>query len=205
MTASLVNLDICASLYDLANLPRGVPCEDKVLMCRVEWVCAPRAREFHAGRVFNVCGRLLDGDLGASSSNNNNDNNSDGAAHVYFHDEWAAAAAFVEAGDVVVLEGLVVQNAPPGAAFNFFATPIPQVSTLRVLQNNLQGDIMEVMVRADALDVPSVRVLPKTLLAPFVSSDVNKRSALPQRDAIKREGEKDREKGKNVANPHALD
>ncbi|KAH9600436.1 hypothetical protein LSM04_000770 [Trypanosoma melophagium] len=98
-----------------------------------------------------------------------------------------------------------MHNAPPGAAFNFFATPIPHVSTLRVLQSGIQDDIMEVMVRADALDVPCVRVLPKTLLAPFLSSDVNKINTLPQQDTIKKQGEKNKEQGKDVAIPQPLD
>ncbi|KEG14775.1 hypothetical protein DQ04_00311110 [Trypanosoma grayi] len=163
-----MNLELYVTLLELAKLTRGEPNGEKVLMCRAEKVCASRPREFHSGRVFNLGGRLLDGDykVGCEAS----------YANLYFYDEWAFAASFIEVGDIVVLKGFTVQNTPQigdgDVEFPFFITPVFHSSTLRVLQSGVQGDIMEVVVKAGALDVPCVRVLPKTLRAPFIASDV---------------------------------
>ncbi|RNF23492.1 uncharacterized protein Tco025E_02784 [Trypanosoma conorhini] len=163
-----MNLEIYVALSELAKLPRGVPHAGKTLMCRAEKVCASRPREFHSGRLFNLSGRLLDGD--------HKEHCEEDYAHLYFYNDWAFAASFIEEGDIVILKGFTLHDAPcigeDEAEFPFFITPIKASSTLRVLQNGLQEDVMEVMLRADRLELPCVRVLPKTLRAPFIANDV---------------------------------
>ncbi|KAF8282910.1 hypothetical protein TcG_05961 [Trypanosoma cruzi] len=164
-----MNLDICVTLSELAKLPRGVPHGGKTLMCRAERVFASRPREFCAGRVFNLSCRLLDGDY--------KEHCEEEYAHLYFYDDWAFAASFIEEGDIVILKGFTVHDIPciggEEPEFPFFVAPIATSSTLRVLQSGLNDDVMEVMVKADRLDVPCVRVLPKTLRAPFIANDVD--------------------------------
>ncbi|ESL08833.1 hypothetical protein TRSC58_03458 [Trypanosoma rangeli SC58] len=162
-----MNLEIYVALSELATLPRGVPHSAKTLMCRAEKVSASRLREFHSERLFNLSGRLLDGDHKEHSEVD--------YAHLYFYSDWALAASFIEEGDIVILKGFTLHDTPriggDEAEFPFFITPIKTSSTLRVLQNGLQDDVMEVMVGADRLDLPCVRVLPKTLRAPFIAND----------------------------------
>ncbi|KAG8340125.1 hypothetical protein TRVL_09048 [Trypanosoma vivax] len=159
--------ELCVSLAELSRLERGVPHNGTTLMCRVVTAHPPRQREFNSGRVFNVSGRLLDsghGDQGEVLVN------------VYFYDEWASAAAFVEEDDIMSVKGFIVHDTPQVGnqliEFPFFVTIAPQSATLRVLQKGIKDDIMEVTVVADALDAPAIRVLPKKLWSPFVTNDV---------------------------------
>nr|CCC95691.1 unnamed protein product [Trypanosoma congolense IL3000] len=169
-----MSLELYATLADLARLPREEPHSIKTLMCRVEDLRPPRHRELNSGRVFDISGQLLHSEYVSTPG--------DPCVRVFFYDEWASAAAFVEKGDIIFLKGFTVHDTPSVAGcdteFPFFVTPIPHLATLRALQGSgcADGDTMEITVMADSLETPIIRVLPPKLWASYIANDVCQRA-----------------------------
>ncbi|SCU70220.1 uncharacterized protein TEOVI_000179300 [Trypanosoma equiperdum] len=163
-----MNLELYVTLADLSRLPRGEPHDVKTLICRADTVRAPRPRELLSGRVFDISGQLLDTEYKGMPGET--------CVHVFFYDEWASAASFIERDDIVILKGFTVYDTPRvgdhDVEFPFFVTPIPHMAALRALQKGHKDDIMEVTVTADALETPNIRVMPKRLRGSYIANDM---------------------------------
>eukprot|EP01062_Namystynia_karyoxenos_P045772 TRINITY_DN34090_c0_g1_i1.p2 TRINITY_DN34090_c0_g1~~TRINITY_DN34090_c0_g1_i1.p2 ORF type:complete len:221 (+),score=68.21 TRINITY_DN34090_c0_g1_i1:82-663(+) len=146
-----------------------------------------REREFCRGLVFNVA---LHEELGASAAAEPEDAD----AILYFRDERAEACSFIEVGDIVSLDSVLVEQnpaAPVGPAGTTSAgqgpraatggKPLlptqrllvcPEGATVVVVQRGGDGELLELTLRSSARE-PQARVLPADALAGLASYSSN--------------------------------
>lgn len=150
---------------ELASLPRSHPHRSLEVQVVVERNIATRNCEFDLdSTVFTVLGH---------------DVISKNTVRLYFYDEWATAASFINIGDRLTLKGFVVHDVPtyrieesspddlptgesscaPPPPPLYFITPCRgDATTLAVAQPAEQGDVIEVLVRPPSFE-PSARVV----------------------------------------------
>ncbi|KAK7195053.1 hypothetical protein NESM_000428100 [Novymonas esmeraldas] len=151
----------------LAQLPKGAEFPELILRCTVIAAVALRPCEFSDDKVFTVLGsvapRTVTADTTAASA----------SVRINFYNAWAAAAAFLDPGDVLLLCGFSVQDTPrcAGGGGNggwssapppVFVRPLLSSSTLRVLQRGEKELVMEVSVSPQNWDAVGVRGLPES-------------------------------------------
>lgn len=157
----------------LAQLPKEAAYPELVLRCTVMDAVPLRACEFNDDKVFTVVGSV------APSSPTDMTTATKALVRINFYNAWAAAAAFMDPGDVILLRGFAVIDVPPnvggynaanaGAALSsqspmvrapLVVRPLQVESTLRVLQKGEKNTVMEVSVSPENWDAVGVRSLP---------------------------------------------
>lgn len=138
-------------------LTRGVPQRNLEVQIVVVEIHPTRPREYFAHQtVMDVVGT----DIVTKQS-----------LHIFFFNEWATGASFMNTGDEITLRGFVVHDVPrthdvaagnipamPGSGAEFFIMPLEGlVSELSVVQPAEQGDWMEVIVKPSNFENPTVR------------------------------------------------
>eukprot|EP00796_Vickermania_ingenoplastis_P004628 gene4629-3333_t len=149
----------------LAALPTGVPMPGRTLRLLVTDMVRTHVREYGDGLVMTIFGSLRA-----------NPGDDEPRLRINLYNEWATAASFADAGDILLLKGFrlvkfpeVADGLPPrpppraGKAEDrrFFVVPIPSASVLRVIQKDPDtGVTSEVTVDPACMDEPKVRVMP---------------------------------------------
>lgn len=155
-------LEIYESADSLKALAREMPLSSNIVRCLVTGTIPTRPCEFRSGLVFTATGSLRKHTAGV--------NGDEGTVRLNFYDEWAHAASFMDAGDVLILKGFAIHKSTgmAGGILSAADQPAETVlvalqasSSLRVLQPADLGDTMEVSVGPKNFDAPCVRVLPR--------------------------------------------
>ncbi|KPA85070.1 hypothetical protein ABB37_01485 [Leptomonas pyrrhocoris] len=152
----------------LSETACSVAYPDLILRCVVLATVPLRACEFRDEKVFTAVGcisPLSPNDAGSCAK----------PVRVNFYGSWGMAAAFMESGDVMVLQGFYRLDPPSApevasgdalasAPSSVFVCPLPEEEgcVLRVLQPGKGGDVMEVLVTPSNMDAICMHGLTKS-------------------------------------------